>query len=707
MSDCKFRARIGWFWYNDEEIFHDSQQDIDRKVARHAEQGITHLITFSCTHFRWSFQPFWPQINECIAKIVKAAHRHGIKVIEHHSSNLGFYPDTAENLAKFTGEMELRNSEPEHWPGLLEYITSPDALPEQWVQISGKTGKPVVTYGGHGRCFNHPGFRAAYLEYLESVYQLGVDGIMTDDVQYFREDSCACPHCRRLFREYCGYELPPPEKWDAWYGDMLDESFISWLRFRFDSVKNFHTLVKEHYENLGLKLLRPNYTSVALCPNLTAYITDDLPALDWIFQECCYSTIIRYTWPLYLLDQQHRRMMEKKRGIPSMMMFYAEREDQLLFTWGLARLCGALYTNTPEGNSKMDERLLREFEKKYEQYLFHASAMPAVGFIDSLANRRFGAAYEASRMKFWMQSCSFKNIPVELFDIQSPETWKKTSVLCVNEVHVLARNEIDGLLQYARAGGTLVVTGDSGCQDEKLKLRTSDEMADLWNFPREPAPSEIFEFPFGKGKIVRTGWSFGYPGTEEEKRKLFLELKKRFSVLAGEEIFPLRKDIPELWLQRSYGRSSLKSMPNCTLYYDGAESREEVAAFLTRLAGEKIPFQAENLPEGVLAVPLLAAGKKAFTIQLLNAAGTFKRGKEESMSHDDIIPFPNLNGPDAIFSVRLPEKLSGPDPLKAIFTSPGIPEQCLQTQKSGTKFRIEFPLHLLQTCGMILVEVQQ
>lgn len=707
MSDCKFHARFGWFWFNDEEIFYDSQADIDRKVARYAEQGITHLITFSCTHFRWSFKPFWPMINECIGKIVSAGHRYGIKIIEHHSSNLGFFPDTPENFAKFTGEMELRNSDPAHWPGLLEFISSPDTEQEQWVQISGRTGKPVITYGGHGRCFNHPDFRTAYLNYLESVYLLGVDGIMTDDVQYFREDSCACPHCRRLFREHFGFELPAPEKWDAWFGNMLDESFTSWLRFRFDSVRDFHKLVKEHYEGLGLKLLRPNYTSVALCPNLTAYITDDLPALDWIFQECCFSTIIRYTWPLYLLDQQHRRMMEKKRGIPSMMMFYAEREDQLIFTWGLARLCGALYTNTPEGESKMDERDLREFEKKYGFCLFHCSSMPAVGFVDSLDNRRFGASYEASRMKFWLQSCLFKNIPVELIDIKCPETWGNIPVLCVNEVHVLSEREISDLLEYARSGGILVVTGDSGCQDEALHLRTPQKTEALWNFTREAAPSEILEFPFGKGKIVRTGWSFGYPGTEEEKRHLFLELRTRFSVLSPKEIFPLRKDIPELWLQRSYERPTLKSMPNNTLYFEGEAAREEVSAFLTRLAGGKSPFKTENLPEGVLAVPLRASGGNAFTIQLLNAAGTLKRGKEEVMSHSNPIPFPPLKGPDAFFSVRLPETLREKELWSVCFTAPGMAEYPLKSYEDERALRIEFPLNLLKTCGMILIKKQK
>jgi len=67
-SPIRFTDRFGWFWYNDQEIFLDTQSDIDAKMKAMYEQGITHVITFSCTHFRWSFKPWWGKINECLKK---------------------------------------------------------------------------------------------------------------------------------------------------------------------------------------------------------------------------------------------------------------------------------------------------------------------------------------------------------------------------------------------------------------------------------------------------------------------------------------------------------------------------------------------------------------------------------------------------------------------------------------------------------------
>ena len=38
-----YEVRFTFFWYNDQEIFFDTQEEIDAKVGRIADQGITHL----------------------------------------------------------------------------------------------------------------------------------------------------------------------------------------------------------------------------------------------------------------------------------------------------------------------------------------------------------------------------------------------------------------------------------------------------------------------------------------------------------------------------------------------------------------------------------------------------------------------------------------------------------------------------------------
>ena len=699
--DEKFYARFGWFWYNDQEILHDTQEDIDRKMAKHAAQGITHVITFSSTHFRWSFKPFWKEINDCIAKIVRAGHKYGIKVIEHHSCNLTHYPDTEENRNMFEGEMILRESTSKNWPGLEKWMMDPENEIEKWVQISGATGKPVVPYGGHGRCFNNPEFVNAYLKYLEDVYATGVDGIMTDDVHYFYPWACTCSYCREGFRKKYGSELPQPEDWDKWVGNYDDPVFMNWLKFRYESVTAFHHTVIEHYRKLGLDMLRPNYTSVALCPTPTSYILDDLPEIHWVFQECCFSTVIRYTWPLYLLDQLQRRSMERHRGTPAMMMFYADRQDQLAFSWGVSRLCSSLYTNTPEGKSTVDETMYRDFEKKYADRLFNCESLSTVGFLDSLENRRFGAGYEASRMKFWIQSAFFENIAVELADSRKPETWKQFSVICVNEVHVLGDDEISSLRRFASEGGTVVVTGLSGSHDRDFRRLTDEEITSRWGFCMTMEPDQYLEIPCGKGRFIRTGWMFGYPGSRELKEKIFVT---RWNGPAhNHKLLELRKDIPEIWLQRAYSSAAsdvVADAPNFDGYYAFERERKEITAFLKKLAAENLPFETADFPELVIAVPFRSRENSKISIQLLNASGTMKRGDEERISHDDPIPFTPLAGTGKM-KIVIPDDCAVPENI--CFAAPGKDTVPLHFECDGRKVSVELPMELLQTCGSVFL----
>ena len=256
-------ARIAWFWYNDQEIFFDSEEEIGRKIEKFREQGITHLITFGCTHFRWNFKPWWPQINACIGKIVRQAHLRGIKVIEHHSSELIDYPDTPERRETFVNAFAIQNGFVKNYPGLLEYMVDESRPCMSRLQTDPFGKLQRTAYDGYGHCFNNADYVKEYLEYLEGVYATGVDGIMTDDVQYFGQ-SCFCETCRRLFREKYGTDMPLGEEFIKLQEDIRHPLFQKYMEFRVDSILRFHKVVADHMKSLGLRLLRPNYISAAL-----------------------------------------------------------------------------------------------------------------------------------------------------------------------------------------------------------------------------------------------------------------------------------------------------------------------------------------------------------------------------------------------------------------------------------------------------------
>ena len=639
-SAIKFTDRFGWFWYNDQEIFFDTQADIDAKMKAMRDQGITHVITFSCTHFRWSFKPWWGKINECLQRICIAAHKYGIKVIEHHSSHLDSFVQDTLHTEGFTREFTLRHGDVKNYPGLLEFLMRDDPQERQRYQINGQTGEPVSPYDAHGHCFNNPDYVRDYLEYLESVYATGVDGIMTDDVQYYGLGmSCSCPVCRKKFREQSGFELPPDgdsEAWLAWTGNMRNPGFIEWLRFRVESVLNFHRQVVSHYRRLGLELLRPNYSSGCLGgPSLMAYAMDDLPELDVIFQECCYSSIIRYGFLTYLDEQQHRALLGRERNIPHMMMFYADDQNKLLFVWGIARLAGAMLTNTPEGGNAPDETYLRNFESRYADKLFGLSPVADIGFIDSRENAQFGPCRSVSRFRLWMQSCRLNNIQHTLLDIKDPASWQ-TPVLVINEISMMRDSELADLRQWMLNGGTLIVSGQCGVVDENFQSRPLAERSEFETSQLDAHEVRIEKC--GRGQLVLVGYSFGYPGDDGENRRLFI---------GNQEIFDFRHMLKHIRKQVHMADSfddhhnPSASRPGA-LFQAGKTARAEAAGLLKKFTAQS-RYTVEGLPEGVL-YSVFADDKGNISIHLLNACKCMDIAPDAVPSHRDPIPFPALSG---------------------------------------------------------------
>ncbi len=594
-------ARFGFFWYNDREIFHWAERDYRNAAAEYARSNITHVITFSCTHFRWSFRPWWPQVNEALSRIVAAFHAEGIAVVEHHSSHLTFNPLDADDEEFLARVLEKRRSSISSWPGLREYCDEDPVIGgvrlSEFRQIDGRTGEPARTsYHGYAMCFNNPNYRRAYLSYLETVYATGVDGIMTDDVQYFALESyrkpghaCACGHCRRLFHEETGFELPPPgDAWSRWHGAYGEESFRAWIEFRRRSVERFHRAVVDHYEALGLELLRPNYVSTAIGVNPTAYALDTLPRLDWIFQENCFSHVIRYSWPFWAVEAAHRVDVAERIKIPPMSMFYPDRPDTTLFAWSLAASWGTLYLATPEGKvDPSSESKLRDFERRHARARRRVRRIADVAFYDSVRNRtlhRNAAQTTIPELLTWAQACYLHNIQ---FSVWQPEDFDRgrpaVPVLVLNDVAIVTEAERDAIERYSRAGGTVIRTGpESGI-----------------TFSASPIHPVTCERPGGS-----------------------------------------RRGLPA----EGFGP-------------EAAQARREIAAFLRESIGGRWSMRVSGAPEGVIVTGFVAPELDGLVFHVVDTRGCLDEPVGGSVSHDD--PIPSLPPPD-LSGARIEVRLASP-----------------------------------------------
>lgn len=503
----KWDAKFGFFWYNDDELFKFTQKDFDEKAERIADSGINIVMTFSCTHFRWTFHRYWDRILRCLKMTVEACHKHGIKVVEHHSSHLTFNPQNQEHLDYMERILHARGSALSSWEGLAETVNNEiieNGKPvSSFRQIDGRTGEDAWSnYNGFCMCFNNPDYREAYFKYLETVYQIGVDGIMTDDVQYFAQGhACACQHCQRLFKEDTGYDLPSPGKeWEAFYGDYDNPVYVAWERFRRKSTERFQRAVNKHFKSLGLDLLRPNYVSSALNHNPTGYCFDMAADLwDWIFQENCFSTLIRVSWPSWYVESLHRYALAQRNKVPSMSLFYPDREDSYYFVWALAGSWGQMLTVTPEGYDLSSvEKKYRTFEKKYDQVYTDQQKIAPVAIMFSLDNAYYVKAQKhTGEIYAWAQGMYVANIPVDMvFDKDPLEKLNEYSMIVLPNLVMLDENQIARLSAYVEQGGRLIITGLPGIKSSDGTSRSVKDAIELFGIKSIPVKQEAVDVDF-------------------------------------------------------------------------------------------------------------------------------------------------------------------------------------------------------------------
>lgn len=487
-----------WFWCNDDEIFFYTDEDFERRAKELAESGITVVMTFSLTHFRMSYYPYWQEYNCALEKLVRACHKWGIRVVEHHSASLTSWVLAENGWEKLEREFYARSkgtAKYDNWKRIFKYLTYDYKVEgidfRSFMQIDGSTGEHARNrYGTYSACYNNPDFRKVYFDYMKTVIATGIDGIMNDDIQYFgEENACTCEHCRRLFKEQTGYELPDPEHWGTFFKNFDDPAYIAWKKFKFDSTERFYRDIGKFYESLGVKLMRPNYSSCVLkqCP--TCYSFDLCTDLwDFIFQENCNADIMKESYMDFFAEAIHRYAAGQRRGVPSMSMFYPNRPDSVYFSWALARSWGQLYTGTAHGEDITPMELpYRNFEKKYMHFYTAPEKISDIAFYFSRRTRDFTAQTFKRFMQHMigsMQAAYASGFCLDMvMEEDTIEELMRHETIVLSYAAMLSQGEIEHFTAYVRAGGRLIILGDFAIYDAEGRKRSAREIDSIFGAP--------------------------------------------------------------------------------------------------------------------------------------------------------------------------------------------------------------------------------
>ena len=670
-----WKERFAWFWYNDEEIFRFSDEDFDKKAAEFAHNGVTTVITFSVTHFRWDYEPWWDHLLEILKKIVAACHKYGIKVVEHHSAQLTRLPKDANEWRLVEYSYEMRNSSIDSWPGIRERFSADPEEFRPWRQIDGRTGEPVRSnYMGLCMCFNNPDFRAAYREYMKRVLETGVDGVMDDDVQYFGQ-GCVCEHCRRLFREETGYELPDTEHWAGFWEDYTNPVYIAFRRFRLNSTTRFQHDMQRYYESLGYHPSRPNYISNILSSNWSSYCFETGKDL-WthVFQENYVSSIRHLSYPNYALEMLQRTAMGKRSGIPSMSLFYPEKEDDYYFTWALTRVWGQLYLATRErGDLNELEFKYRSFESAHESDFIEPEHLADMAVYQSAQTRDYAPEGSKHVCAFisWIQAAYMSHISLDMvFEDDDAAVLAEYPVILVSHTAMMSDEELNRLHAYAENGGRLILAGRCAIYRPDGSARSDQEAAQALGLTGVRVSTEKHQ---GSGLF-----RFGDLAVQQEDicAELVFEGGEALMTLDG-AVVAVRQKIGRgdlIWLPDLNGCprapspvSDIRQPVRQRAKYDASPipmMRRTVGAVLNALLRGRV-IGAESGEELLTSVFRCGNGWAA---HLLNISGTIPT-EPGTAGHEDILP--NFTGKTRIAEpIRLTLTIPGCAPSSAVLYTP-------------------------------------
>lgn len=667
-----------WFWCHDDEVFHYTEEDFERRAEVLANSGITVAMTFSLTHFRIGFYPYWKELNESLEKMVRAFHKWGIRVVEHHSASLVSRVLDDGGWKKLDEEIVRRSkgvAKYDNWKKIFPFLTYDYKIGDvdfrSFMQIDGRTGDYARNrYGTFSACYNNPDYRKIYFDYMKSVVETGIDGIMNDDVQYFGEEhACTCEHCRRLFKEQTGYDLPTPENWNEFAGNYDDPAYIAWKKFKFESTERFYRDLGEFYQSLGVSLMRPNYSSCVLKQNPTCYPFDRCCDLwDYIFQENCNADIMKESYMDFMAEALHRFAAARERGVPTMSMFYPDRPDSVYFSWALARSWGQIYTGTSIGVDITPlEVPYRQFEKKYLRFYEAPEKVSELAFYFSRRTRDFTASTFKRFMRHTMGSIQAAYVSGFRLDMvmeeDSVESLLRHKTIVLSYVAMLSETELEKFKAYVHAGGKLIILGDFALYDENGRKRTEEEIKNLFGIPMTVNQ----KITIGEGEIFRSDFR-----PEEAEFQPTIGCKRGYML----KLTTLA--VPSKWEAHNAGTGKILH----SLLTPGVELISE---------HKRLVLTSYNV-------------KNARVMHIVNLADTISEERKE-ISHDDLIPNFCADAKKlGAVTVKIKDKLDFEVKKVYLLTPEREEPLTLAASEKDSSFIIEIPENVFSAYAMIVLE---
>lgn len=460
-----------------------SEELVETMAKLGVNLAITHFFKgFGLKHEREEYQR--------TAELVRAAHRHGVRVIGYCQSRSLYY----------------------------ETFLAEEPEAEQWIQRD-QLGQPRTWGGAYYRwtpCILSQEFR----DYLKRVIRVGLEEVGLDGLHFDNDyaEPCYCPRCQRAFRTWLAAQYPkprehfglssfehvrlPPTQTSA--AKVTDPLVREWVRFRCESLGDYHREVTAYARSIRpdvLLLGNPAYprspddpyrrsvwaAAVGRHLNLMFAENGNFPGVAdgvLVSQIRAYkqSSAVGYR----VVSTTWRRGRETALGLPETPEAVVLQVVEAAANRGVPGTNWALRPEADGSRMRIDQPKLREalgkslaFVRSHEPLMAGARPVGDVAVLHSFASLAFDAK------EAWSQVLGAEEVL-----IRNGFSWEVVfgdelgrlagfAVLVVAGQSHLSDQECEAIRVFARQGGGLVLVGDNGYRDQLGNARAQGGLDEL------------------------------------------------------------------------------------------------------------------------------------------------------------------------------------------------------------------------------------
>jgi len=650
----------------------DTPEKADRLIKSKIEGKNYDAVMISGMHSRHTYINHVQRGIDAIKVIADAAHKYDLKVIDHHDATLCWNVDAG---LRFLGE------------NLQEASRNTDTL-----------------LPSYQLCPSDPDFTQRYYAYLAELVKAGVDGFQIDELVYWSV-GCVCQHCREKFYEATGCYYPVNEL-DKTVNQFDSEIMRQWHEWRTAEIANWFVGLRKYCmpynKNLvlcmytthwGFTRSHPRYKSGSCMFELGR-------AINYFGTEVMTRNPLM-TYRSLLPYRRMKNVLNLSYNTPIWSWIYAARHPHIYAGWAISNMAKQVAL-LPDLEIKSGESDFFAFDTSKENMPrtgVNAHAKAALLFSQASRDWNSGIGFENELMGL-AQSLDAEHISYEFIcDNQlNSKDLAKYSVIYLAANTCISDQAGKVIKEFARNGGTVVVTSIAGMNDEMGRPRKEWLFKDVFNFvPRVNSSGHKLQSVDGV-KLAEPLGAWALAGSISEKSvKYYAETVNGVRVplvlevpcAKGRMIYVASAMGAQLWEREGNLKSASRSKdfdPAIDQFYRKAMS--EAAA-----AGR---VWSTNAPEKV--VTALWSNEDKIYVHFFNATGVTVKGGDKVDPLAPALPYPALTE-DISFTLKAVKN------GKVIAYSPDFTGgKVLESTYSNGDLTVKLPKELLKVYTLIHIQ---